>query len=318
MTTLAASRNQLRQISTAGDYFKSVEDRFLTRKNLEPGHWAVVRLDGHGFSSWVKKNFPTNRDNNWNDQFELAMSTAAKSMAEIYRPQLVYSFSDEVTLAFSPDRMPSLNGGRILKLCTLFASAMTAEFALSSSARRGEIDDLATFDARAFSLPNIETVALNVTWRMCDARRNSVAHWARQYSTTPKAKELHGMSSAQLIEHTEMKGEPGKRPTPWRMLPLERQCGRLFVLADVAKVWSEADLESVRAKFPKFDMSKIEQRVNSTNGAVEYVVTRSAYMPANQILHEFCGENPKTFFEVPDNTITALSEILETSARRKE
>jgi tRNA(His) 5'-end guanylyltransferase len=311
-----ASRAQLRQISAAGDHFKSVEDRFLTRKNLEPGEWAVVRLDGHGFSRWVKRNFPTAKGNNWNEQFELAMSTAAKAMAEIYRPQLVYTFSDEVTLVFAPHQMPNLNGGRILKLCTLFASAMTAEFALSSQAlRAGASDDMATFDARTFSLPDIESVALNVAWRMSDARRNSVAHWSRQYSS---AKELCGMASAQLIGYTERKGEPGNRPTPWRMLPSERQCGRLYSLAQVAKVWSEADLEDVRRKLPKFDISNLQERVNDSTGEKEYVITRPAYVPANQVLQEFCGENPKTFFEVQDSTIAALSELLAVSSRSKE
>jgi hypothetical protein len=102
------------------------------------------------------------------------------------------------------------------------------------------------------------------------------------------------------------------------MLPSERQCGRLYSLAQVAKVWSEADLEDVRRKLPKFDISNLQERVNDSTGEKEYVITRPAYVPANQVLQEFCGENPKTFFEVQDSTIAALSELLAVSSRSKE
>lgn len=292
------------QIKSAGDHFKAIEERFRGQKSLTPSQWAIVRLDGHGFSKWVKRNYPTTRENNWNWQFERAMTEATKALAGIYRPQFIYTFSDEVTLVFSPERVMDLNGGRILKCCTLLAAAMTAQFAISSHvhSRKNE-KDIATFDARAFSLPAVEDVAQNIGWRMCDARRNSVAHWARQYSS---AKELAGMSSSQLIEHTENKGMSSQRPVLWRHLPLERRVGRMFQRCRTAKVFPEEAVIKLKATNLKFDLASMSKQTNKQTNEIEYVAYRSEYQPINSILENFCGKDPKSFFMVDMQTVNDL------------
>lgn len=310
--TAISSTEPLLQLRLAGDHFKAAEERFCGQKSLDPNQWAIVRLDGHGFSRWVKRNFPTIKDNNWSWAFEYAMSTAAKEMAELYRPRLVYTFSDEVTLAFAPNQVQNLNGGRILKLCTLMASAMTARFAASANLalRKANhpMEDLATFDARAISVSSVDLVALNIGWRMCDARRNSVAHWARQHSS---AKELHRLSSSQLIEHTEKISVVGKRAvTPWLSIELERRCGRLFQQVRTSKVLTEEQVQKLLAENPKFVVGSLVKSQNQQTGAPEYLVYRTGYEERKDVLESFCRENPKNFFLINPDAINQIKQML--------
>lgn len=291
-------------INNSGDHFKDIEDRFRGKKQLTPMEWAIVRLDGHSFSTWVKRNYPTDKANKdkWHPGFEIAMHEAALEMAKVYSPTLVYAFSDEVTMVFEPSKVMNLNGGRILKLCTLMSSMMTAKFA-QRSGKCGS--DMATFDARAFSLPTVEDVAANICWRMCDARRNSVAQWARQYSST---KELSGMNSAQLIAHTE-DGNHGDAPT-WLSLPTHRRCGRLFKHTKVAVELTDQDLDRERASNPQFGFRGLEERVDAMTGAKTWAFHRSWYAPVVDLLDDFCMEPASTFWFWPRSTHSVITQLL--------
>lgn len=288
-------------LSNVGDSFKEIEDQFSNTRQLVAGEWGVVRLDGHGFSRWVRRNYPvpSSSKDKWHPDFELAMSEAALAIAKVYHPSIVYVFSDEVSLAFAPSQVMGLNGGRILKLCTLMSSMMTAKFAQSSGKFTG---DVATFDARAFSLRSHSDVAANISWRMCDARRNSVAQWARQYSST---KELHGLASSQLISHTEAKGAP-----PWLSLPTHRRCGRLWRLTKNTITMSEQDLENERQTNPEFGHHGLEERLDSLTGKKVYVFHRSNYKPETDLLEDFCKEPPESFWFSPQTTIDRLNKII--------
>jgi len=292
--------NKYSELRSAGDYFKHVEDLFCGKKLLDPGSWAIVRLDGHGFSTWVKRNYPTTRANNWHPEFERSMTEAALAMARVYSPAAVYTFSDEVSLVFAPSSCNNLNGGRILKLSTLMASMMTAKFALAS----GKSDSsMATFDARAFSLKSKDLVARNIVWRMCDARRNSVGHWARQYGTD---KELHGMSSNDMIEHVAANKEGA---VLWIDLPTERKCGQLFIRTEEKVRISEQELAEETKLNPKYG-SKLMEEVDPLTGERSWSYSRTKYESQQDVVETFCRQPPSLFFQLLEQTVNDIRDKL--------
>lgn len=294
----------IRGINDSGNHFKDIEERFRGQKQLTPLQWAVVRLDGHGFSTWVRQNYPMDNSSKdkWHPAFEKAMTDTALAMAKVYAPSLLYTFSDELTMVFEPSKVMQLSGGRILKLSTLMASMMTAKFAQASGKVSG---DMATFDARAFSLPTHEDVAANISWRMCDARRNSVAQWARQYSSS---KELSGMNSAQLIAHTEDGRHEGV--IPWLSLPTHRRCGRLFKHVKVDVTMSEQELAAARENNPRFGCKGLEEHVDTLTDARIYTYQRSQYEPVADLLEEYCREPATTFWFSPQATHDRLTKLI--------
>lgn len=293
-------------VEDAGDVFKWLEEKFRRETSLDLSQWAIVRLDGHSFSKWVKRNYPITKHNRWHPGFEQAMTDAARALAAVYRPALVYTFSDEVSLVFSPTTVGNLNGGRILKLCTLMSSMMTAKFTMASAmSRKGDDDDLATFDARAFSVPTEEMVAMNIVWRMTDARRNSVAQWARQYSSN---KELHGMNSEELIKHSvDIKGA-----LPWHTLPTERKAGRLFCQVQEDSFLTDEELTAKRVENPKFG-NFLQKRQDPLTGKTVWSYPRRAYREQAEIVEEFCGDNPRVFYQLNPKTIAKVQTMMITT-----
>jgi tRNA(His) 5'-end guanylyltransferase len=290
-------------IEDAGDVFKGLEEKFRRENSLDLAQWAIVRLDGHSFSKWVKRNYPTTKQNRWHSGFEQAMTQAALAMAKEYRPALVYTFSDEVSLVFSPATVGNLNGGRILKLCTLMSSMMTAKFIMASdTSREGDDDDLATFDARAYSVPTEEMVATNIVWRMTDARRNSVAHWARQYSSN---KELNGMNSEELIRQSvNVKGA-----LPWQSLPTERKAGRLFCQVREDVVLTQEELAAKRLENPKFG-NYLKEQQDPLTGETVWSYPRRTYKEQTDVVEDFCGDNPKIFYQLNPKTIARIQGMM--------
>jgi tRNA(His) 5'-end guanylyltransferase len=172
---------------------------------LPAGTPAILRVDGHGFSKFTS-NFARPFDQRIHDAMT---ATCSDLLNHFPAASLAYTQSDEITLVF-PAGVRSFND-RVQKLCSLAASFTSVKFNLHLAAAlqsfpeppvRSEILGNAHFDARLFSVPNIEEALNCVLWRCRgDAIRNSVGAFARtMYST----KELHGKNTDGVLRMMEV------------------------------------------------------------------------------------------------------------------
>lgn len=200
-----------------------------TEQYLDPALPFVVRLDGHGFSKFTR-----GLQKPFDMRFTEAMVLTARDMLREYRPQTVYTQSDEITLVFFPvvredgttQQIPW--NGRVQKMSTLMAGFASIRFTrYIRQAALGEqetllIDDMpirgypdveqplsptalgrlmageaSYFDCRLFNVPS-EVEAYNaVYWRHhYDCLRNAVSKAARSMFS---AKQMHGRSKHELI-----------------------------------------------------------------------------------------------------------------------
>ena len=165
---------------------------------------ALVRLDGHRFSSFTRGFHKP-----YDMRIFVAMQRASADLLRQLGPAAVYTQSDEITLVWPPADAARGQahpfGGKTQKLASLAASLASVRFAahLSALLPGAEAAELrgrcgwAHFDGRAFGVPDAARALENVAWRQADARRNSVNGLGALYFP---ARTLAGRSPGQVRE----------------------------------------------------------------------------------------------------------------------
>lgn len=179
----------------------SYEDR--TRYKLPRRTYTIIRLDGRAFHT-LTKDMPKP----FFDNFMTAMDrTAVRLCEDIMGVRIAFIQSDEISLLltdFEDDDSQAWFDGNIQKICSVSASIATAEFNDYRDWNDPEEWDLATFDARVFTIPDPIEVENYFIWRQKDMERNSIQMVAQSFYNQ---KELNGKKIPDLHEMLHAKGE---------------------------------------------------------------------------------------------------------------
>ena len=152
---------------TLSDEMKAYEVPFASIK-IPVGKPWIARLDGRGFSKFTKS-----MRKPFDENFSVAMNAAAEALLEEFHAALVYTQSDEISIAFYPqDEIPF--DGKLQKICSIMASIASSAFNATLS-KSMDVKKLASFDCRIMVFDDMGTVARNLMWRQHDAKRNSIS-----------------------------------------------------------------------------------------------------------------------------------------------
>lgn len=177
-------------------YLKEKESSHEIRLPSDKGY--VVRLDGHRFSVLTKSlNKPIDF------LFKNVMINTACDIVREFNPLCAYVQSDEITLVFDEglvnehgERQPHSYNGRVLKMCSLYASYASVRFNYHISNAIPKKMWEGFFDARVYSA-DTEEGALSVYWRFkYDCYRNGVMSLAQ---TQFSQKKLNGKKLSDVI-----------------------------------------------------------------------------------------------------------------------
>lgn len=160
------------------------------RQYLPKKSYAVVRVDGKGFSKYTK-----GLEKPFDAKFSLDMAQTARYLAEnVDGAVLAYTQSDEISVIFSDlsgENTEWWFGGQTQKIASITAAMATAKF---NSLRNDE--KLAVFDARVHHISTEREVLEYLDWRQSDAIKNSVGMLASHHFSH---KELQGMSTHERV-----------------------------------------------------------------------------------------------------------------------
>ncbi|WP_305794163.1 tRNA(His) guanylyltransferase Thg1 family protein [Myxococcus landrumensis] len=145
---------------------------------LLPGAWAVLRVDGRGFSRFTQERF----EKPFDPLFHRLMVRTASTLLEEFQGIYAYTQSDEISVLFRPDW--SLFDREVEKLVSLSASVATATFTHALGVP-------AVFDGRVWMGVDERSVLDYFAWRQADGTRCSLQGWC--YWTLRK----EGLSAAQ-------------------------------------------------------------------------------------------------------------------------
>lgn len=176
------------------------------RMYLPKKSYAVVRVDGKGFSKYTKK-----LQKPFDAEFTSDMQVTAKYLAEnIDGAVLGYTQSDEISVVFSDLSGGNTDwwfGGQTQKIVSITAAMATAKFNnLRPSA------DVALFDARVHHLADLGAVRAYLDWRQSDAIKNSVSMLASHHFSH---KSLDGVSTYGRVCKLDEIGVHYHHVAPW-------------------------------------------------------------------------------------------------------
>lgn len=168
---------------------------------LLPDMWAVIRVDGRSFGTFIKKQ---KLQRPFDKNFYQSMITTTKYLMDIgFHCLLAYVASDEISILIDKE---DVNFHRkIQKWITLFAGSASAAFSI-------EMGSPASFDARVSQLPSIEAIVDYFRWRQFDCRRNALTnycYWTLRNEGLSKNKAtslLKGITFEEKIELLKQKG----------------------------------------------------------------------------------------------------------------
>lgn len=194
---------------TLGERMKGHEAQ--SRTVLAPRSYTIIRLDGRAFHTYtrgLKRPFDA--------AFAADMDTVAAEVAkEVSGCAFAYVQSDEISLLMTDFAAPGTQpwyGGVVPKLTSVTAALASV---VLSELRPGK---RATFDSRAFTVPDAGEVGAYLRWRQRDAIKNSTAMTGQVHLS---AKELHGLNTDQVRERLVALGDP------WDTYPAGFRYGRL-------------------------------------------------------------------------------------------
>ena len=186
-------------MDSLGDRMKRYERPFQTR--LIPRTPVIVRVDGRAFHTFCRKHKVYKPfDAVLMGCMNLASEAVAKQMQGFCA---FYTQSDEASFLLSDFRRHESQGWfdyELQKVVSITASSFTAVFNRRFGAF-GASD--ATFDARAFSIPEDDVINYFL-WRAKDWERNSIQMYARAFFSH---KELNGKNRADMHEMLHSKGK---------------------------------------------------------------------------------------------------------------
>lgn len=186
-----------------------------TRYMLPRRTYTIIRVDGKAFHSYTKaakKPF----DNNI---LISMMAGAHQVMKEIQGARFAYIQSDECSFLladFDKAKTQAWFDGNLQKLVSVSASAFTAGFNVDAAIHFGAP---ATFDSRAFTIPDPVEVENYFLWRQRDWERNSIQMLALTHFSP---KQLHRKNHSDIHEMLHGKG------VNWADLPMVWKNGYLI------------------------------------------------------------------------------------------
>lgn len=193
--------NQDNNLSTRMKRYEASSKILLSRRS-----YVILRIDGAHFHTYTK-----GFDKPFDENIIAAMQSATQYVCEQAQGcKLGYVQSDEASFLltdFDELTTDAWFDNQLQKLVSVSASLFTAEFNRYMDFTRDMIkgipEKLATFDARAFTLPDNVEVMNYFLWRIKDAERNSLAGLCQaNYSH----KELMNKNAAQQQELLFQKG----------------------------------------------------------------------------------------------------------------
>jgi tRNA(His) guanylyltransferase len=203
-----------------GDRLKQWEASYEHR--AMKGVPLVARLDGRAFHTFTRS---MNRP--YDERMQACMRAAAVGLLEDLHPNIAYTQSDEITVAWniatrSKSEYPF--SGRMQKLASVLASVATEAFnrAFREHFHSSWYEDtqgyqdraLATFDCRVFQVPTTDDLLDVFIWREDDAVKNSVTMLAQAHYTH---QELLGVNTDMKLRMLEKKGVVwGNEPTHFK------------------------------------------------------------------------------------------------------
>jgi tRNA(His) 5'-end guanylyltransferase len=198
-----------------GDRMKAYEA--VTQNVLPRRTYAVMRLDGRAFHSYVKK---IKAEKPFDHNLMNKMDGLAQYLCEnIQGAQFAYVQSDEISILitdFEKVDTQSWFGSNVQKMVSISASLATAYFNSFNSPG----DPIAMFDSRVFTIPDPVEVYNCFLWRVRDWERNSIQMLAR---SSYSHKELQGKGRSDMHEMLH------KKEKNWAKLPDDIKRGRLIV-----------------------------------------------------------------------------------------
>jgi tRNA(His) guanylyltransferase len=130
-----------------------------------PGTWAVLRLDGRGFSRLTEARF----EKPFDPRFRDLMCRTSEALLEGLGATYVYTESDEISVLLP--RESDLFDREVEKLVSISASIASSTFSLGLGAA-------AQFDSRIWVGAQPTLVADYFRWRQADAARCALNGWA--------------------------------------------------------------------------------------------------------------------------------------------
>lgn len=137
-----------------------------------PGAWAVLRVDGRGFSRFTEEHF----EKPFDQRFMELMAGTARTLMEELGGRYVYTESDEISVLLDPGA--ELFGRRVEKLVSVSAGLASAAFTRAAGL-------MAHFDSRVWLGTGVGDVVDYFSWRQADAARCALNGWC--YWTLRKA-----------------------------------------------------------------------------------------------------------------------------------
>jgi tRNA(His) 5'-end guanylyltransferase len=160
---------------------------------LLPGAWAVIRVDGRGFSHFTEERY----DKPFDSRFSAAMVTAAQALLTDFAGRYAYTESDEISVLLDPSF--DLFGRGVEKIVSISAGIASAAFTHA-------VGEPAHFDSRIWLGTGTADVVDYFSWRHNDAARCALNGWCywtlrKEGATAAEAsRELQRASSADKNE----------------------------------------------------------------------------------------------------------------------
>lgn len=184
-----------------GDRMKMYEQREAGRKAI-PSLPICIRLDGICFSKLTK-----GLTRPFCIEFHEVMCDITKALVKRSGACIGYTQSDEISLILYNSNINSepYFGGKYQKLCSSLASLAGGLFERYRNRIPGlrMTEDPATFDCRAWDVPNIVEAVNSLVWRELDCTKNSVSMLTRCHFSH---KEMMNMGRADMMDMLHSKG----------------------------------------------------------------------------------------------------------------
>ena len=198
----------------------SYENR--TRTHLPRRTYTIIRLDGKAFHTYTK---------GFKRPYDLGLmrimdQTAMALCEKIQGAKLAYVQSDEISILLTDFETPQTDAwfdGNIQKITSISASIATAAFnngMYLDEEILANMDKVAYFDSRTFTIPDVREVFNYFVWRQQDATRNSIQMGAQALYSH---KQLHKKNTSELQELMFQKG------VNWNDYPAGFKRGRLIL-----------------------------------------------------------------------------------------
>lgn len=193
-----------------------------TRILLPRRTYTLMRLDGKAFHTYTK---------GFARPYDLRLmrvmdNTAIALCNNIQNAVMAFVQSDEITILltdFATIKTDAWFDGNIQKMTSVSASIATVAFnngMYLDEEVMANMDKVAYFDSRVWTMPTAQEVMNNFIWRQQDATRNSIQMGAQSMYSQ---KELHGKNTSELQELMFQKG------VNWDKYPVGFKRGRMIL-----------------------------------------------------------------------------------------